>query len=101
MKISVLGATGPSGQQTVLEALERGHSFVALVRNQEKLTTSNAQVLINKTVYGVPIAPLTLSRLRVLAKREKPTRMLEITRSTVEYKKFRKFLFSFGPISCF
>ena len=49
MKISVLGATGPSGQQTVLEALERGYSVVALVRNPEKLTVKNDKLQVKVT----------------------------------------------------
>lgn len=49
MKISVLGATGPSGQQTVLEALERGYSVVALVRNPEKLTVKDDKLEVKVT----------------------------------------------------
>lgn len=37
MKLAVLGATGPSGQEIVKDALERGHQVVALVRSPEKL----------------------------------------------------------------
>ena len=33
MRIAVLGATGPTGKQVVLEALERGNDVTALVRN--------------------------------------------------------------------
>lgn len=39
MKVLVLGATGGTGQQVVLQALQRGHDVTALVRNQERLTT--------------------------------------------------------------
>ena len=49
MKISVLGATGPSGQQTVLEVLERGYSVVALVRNPEKLTVKDDKLQVKVT----------------------------------------------------
>lgn len=49
MKISVLGATGPSGQQTVLEALERGYSVVALVRNPDKLTVKDDKLQVKVT----------------------------------------------------
>ncbi|XP_062602721.1 LOW QUALITY PROTEIN: uncharacterized protein LOC134264440 [Saccostrea cucullata] len=48
MKISVLGATGPSGLQTVLEALERGYSVVALVRNPDKLTIKDDKLQVCK-----------------------------------------------------
>ncbi|XP_062602722.1 flavin reductase (NADPH)-like [Saccostrea cucullata] len=48
MKISVLGATGPSGLQTVLEALERGYSVVALVRNPDKLTVKDDKLQVCK-----------------------------------------------------
>lgn len=47
MKIAVLGATGPSGLQTVLEALERGFSVVALVRNPDKLTVKDNNLQVN------------------------------------------------------
>lgn len=48
MKIAVLGATGPSGLQTVLEALERGFSVVALVRNPDKLTVKDNNLQVCK-----------------------------------------------------
>ncbi|XP_064615608.1 flavin reductase (NADPH)-like [Liolophura sinensis] len=37
MKLAVLGATGPSGQELVKDALARGHQVIALVRSPEKL----------------------------------------------------------------
>ncbi|KAL3846626.1 hypothetical protein ACJMK2_017600 [Sinanodonta woodiana] len=40
MKFAVLGATGPTGQEFVKEALDNGHSVTALVRSPEKLTTN-------------------------------------------------------------
>lgn len=46
MRISVLGATGPSGLQTVLEALDRGYEVVALVRNPDKLTVTNDKLQV-------------------------------------------------------
>ncbi|XP_048747517.2 flavin reductase (NADPH)-like [Ostrea edulis] len=48
MRISVLGATGPSGLQTVLEALDRGYEVVALVRNPDKLTVTNDKLQVCK-----------------------------------------------------
>ena len=37
MKIAVLGATGPTGQQVVIQALSRGFEVRALVRDPEKM----------------------------------------------------------------
>nr|KAG5698464.1 hypothetical protein BaRGS_021994 [Batillaria attramentaria] len=37
MKLGVLGATGPSGQQVVIQALEQGHTVIALVRDRAKM----------------------------------------------------------------
>ena len=37
MKIAVLGATGPTGQQVVMQALSRGFEVRALVRDPEKM----------------------------------------------------------------
>jgi putative NADH-flavin reductase len=39
MKISVLGATGPTGLQFVLEAIKNEHEVTALVRNAEGLSS--------------------------------------------------------------
>lgn len=39
MKISVLGATGPTGLQFVLEAIKNEHEVTALVRNPEGLSS--------------------------------------------------------------
>lgn len=53
MKITVLGATGPSGLQTVLEALERGFSVVALVRNPDKLTVKDNNLQVNTVARNI------------------------------------------------
>lgn len=37
MKIAVLGASGPTGRELVLQALARGHQVVALVRDLDKI----------------------------------------------------------------
>ncbi|WP_224362780.1 NAD(P)-dependent oxidoreductase [Hyalangium versicolor] len=37
MRIAVLGATGQTGRQLVIQSLERGHTVVALARSPEKL----------------------------------------------------------------
>lgn len=41
MKITVLGATGQTGQQLVQQALHQGHSVTAVVRNPAKLTVQH------------------------------------------------------------
>lgn len=46
MKIALLGATGPSGIQVVKEALERGHTVTAIVRNPDKLTEKNENLKV-------------------------------------------------------
>lgn len=67
MKVLILGATGPSGQLLIQEALAANHTLVLLVRSPHKLTEAikaNPSVtivegqltdaeLINKTVEGV------------------------------------------------
>ena len=40
MKLLILGATGPTGQQLVSQALEAGHSVAALARDPRKITES-------------------------------------------------------------
>ncbi|XP_061170904.1 uncharacterized protein LOC133180375 [Saccostrea echinata] len=59
MKISVLGATGPSGVQTVLEALGRGYNVVALVRNPDKLNVKDDKLQVCKVdiFKGGELAP--------------------------------------------
>uniref|UniRef100_A0A8C6UM21 NAD(P)-binding domain-containing protein n=1 Tax=Neogobius melanostomus TaxID=47308 RepID=A0A8C6UM21_9GOBI len=41
MKLTVLGATGQTGQQLVQQALQQGHSVTAVVRNPSKLTVQH------------------------------------------------------------
>lgn len=48
MKIALLGATGPSGIQVVKEALERGHTVTAIVRNPDKLTEKHENLKVVK-----------------------------------------------------
>lgn len=50
MKISVLGATGPTGLQFVLEAIKNEHEVIALVRNPEGLSTVTSDKLKIKQV---------------------------------------------------
>jgi uncharacterized protein len=42
MRIAVLGATGQTGRQLVMQALARGHSVVALARSPDKLADLQA-----------------------------------------------------------
>lgn len=46
MQLLILGATGPSGQQLVKQALERGHQVTALVRNPEKLNIPHEHLIV-------------------------------------------------------
>ncbi|XP_030420783.1 uncharacterized protein At2g34460, chloroplastic-like [Gopherus evgoodei] len=46
MKLSVLGATGQSGQFLVSQALQQGHEVTALVRNVTKLTVQHKNLKV-------------------------------------------------------
>lgn len=49
MKILLIGATGPTGQQILTRALTQGHQVTALARHPERLTVKSEQLL---TVQG-------------------------------------------------
>ncbi|XP_014372631.1 uncharacterized protein At2g34460, chloroplastic-like [Alligator sinensis] len=49
MKLSILGATGQSGQYLVLQALEEGHEVTALVRNITNLTIQHKNLKVVET----------------------------------------------------
>lgn len=49
MKILLIGATGPTGQQILTQALAQGHRVTALARHPERLTIKSEQLL---TVQG-------------------------------------------------
>lgn len=46
MKILVLGATGPTGQQVVTQALGQGHSVTAFVRNPARLSITDDRLRV-------------------------------------------------------
>lgn len=48
MKICVCGATGPSGQRLVQQALDAGHEVVALVRTPEKMEAKHDNLKVEK-----------------------------------------------------
>ncbi len=48
MKLAVFGATGPTGQQLVQQALEQGHSVAVLARTPEKLAIQHSSLRIVK-----------------------------------------------------
>lgn len=59
MKILLLGATGRTGGHLLMQALERGHSVHALVRNPAALPVQHAQLTV---VEGRPNDPIALAR---------------------------------------
>lgn len=46
MKILVFGATGPTGRQVVTQALSRGHSVTAFVRNPQALSIDDKRLRV-------------------------------------------------------
>jgi putative NADH-flavin reductase len=46
MNIALFGATGPTGQRVVQQALEQGYSVTALARNAAKLTIQNPRLRV-------------------------------------------------------
>ncbi len=46
MRLAILGATGPTGQQLVKQALQAGHMVTALVRNPAKLPIKDKHLAI-------------------------------------------------------
>jgi putative NADH-flavin reductase len=57
--ILVLGATGPTGQQVVSQALERGHRVTVFVRRPERLTTPADRLQVHEG--SVPDDPAALA----------------------------------------
>lgn len=60
MNIALFGATGPTGQQVVQQALEQGHSISALARNPAKLSIQNARL---KVVQGNILEPAAVEEV--------------------------------------
>ncbi|MBV7529381.1 NAD(P)-dependent oxidoreductase [Chitinophaga sp. sic0106] len=48
MKIAIIGASGFIGHEILNEALQRGHQVTAIVRNPEKITVSNDNLIVKK-----------------------------------------------------
>ncbi len=46
MRLAILGATGPTGQQLVKQALKAGHTVTALVRNPAKLPIKDKRLTV-------------------------------------------------------
>lgn len=46
MKLAILGATGPTGQQLIEQALQAGHTVTALARNPVKLPIKDTRLTI-------------------------------------------------------
>ena len=51
MKLIVLGATGPSGQQVVALALEAGHEVTAVARTPSKITTAHDKLKVGSMQF--------------------------------------------------
>ena len=47
MKLVILGATGPTGQHLVTQALEAGHEVTAVVRNPDKMKTTHDKLNVS------------------------------------------------------
>jgi putative NADH-flavin reductase len=55
MKILLFGATGGTGKQVLLQALEQGHTVTVIVRNPSKITLDNKNL---RVVWGNVLAAL-------------------------------------------
>lgn len=60
MNIALFGATGPTGQRVVQQALELGHSVTALARNPAKLAVQNPRL---KVVQGNVLDPVAVEEV--------------------------------------
>lgn len=62
MKLAVFGATGATGQQIVQQALEQGHSVIALARNPERLPIQHSSLqVVRGDVRDLPAVEETIS----------------------------------------
>lgn len=57
MKIGIIGANGKAGSLIMQEALDRGHTVTAIVRNPEKLKTDKVTV-IQKDIFDLKTSDL-------------------------------------------
>ncbi len=46
MKLLIIGATGGTGKELVLQAFKHGHDVTALVRNPKKVTVNHERLTI-------------------------------------------------------
>ena len=46
MKVTILGATGRTGQQLITQALAAGHEVVAYARNPDKITQTHPRLQV-------------------------------------------------------
>ena len=65
MQLLILGATGPTGQQLVRQALERSHRVTVLVRNPAKLNLTHENLIV---ITGDTLDEATL--IKVLKEKE-------------------------------
>ncbi len=54
MKIALFGATGHLGKGILLEALQRGHDVVAIVRDRSRLDVTNERLHVVVGDVAVP-----------------------------------------------
>ena len=60
MKLLIIGATGPTGQHLVKEALQREHDVTALVRNPDKLQVTNDKLKVTQSSIVTKVTTLKL-----------------------------------------
>ena len=95
MRVLVIGATGGTGRELVLQALEQGHTVTAFVRNPQRMPIRHEQLIliegnildedsVNRAVQGQDAVLCALGHKRWLI----PTRILSLgTRNLVDAMK--------------
>ena len=66
MKITVLGATGRTGRHVVRQALERGHTVTAVVRDASKLEPATGLTVVTADVHDGPAIAAALRGAEVI-----------------------------------